>query len=279
MDKRTIRSAIPLAANLSMLFAADVTWPQRCARAAAAGFTFAEILNPYDAPAQQYRQWLDDAGLRAILINTPVADHFGMAAVDGGQAQFRRDIAQAVDVAHILGARFIHVMAGRAHAGSTVSLPTLLDNLQWALRRVENTRLILTLEALNRHDVPGYFYHDPGHVAQVLAALPSAQLRQQFDLYHTQREGLDLLAQLHACRSGIAHVQIAQSPARNEPDPANAPLWQAIQVLQDWGYAGWLGCEYRPAGSFETGLTWLHSGCLTPNEDAVPNRDANHTKG
>jgi len=249
---------IPLAANLSLLFAAGVSWPQRCARAAAAGFSCVEILQPYDdAPARQYRQWLDAAGLQAILINTPVQDHFGLAAVDGAQTQFRQDLDRAAAVAEALGARFIHVMAGRAHAGASVSHSTLRGNLEYALRRVENTGVTLTLEALNRHDVPGYFYHHPGEVAQVLAALPSPQLRQQFDLYHTQREGLDLLEQLHACLPGIAHMQIAQSPARSEPEAGNAALWQALRVLKDAGYDGYLGCEYKPADRFEAGLGWL----------------------
>jgi len=250
-------STIPLAANLSMLFAAGVSWPQRCARAAAAGFSFVEILQPYDAPARQYRQWLDAAGLQAILINTPADGHFGLAAVDGAQAQFRQDFDRAAVVADALGARCIHVMAGRAHAGVSVSLSPLLGNLEYALRAVENTGVTLTLEALNRHDVPGYFYHRPGEIAQVLAALPSPHLRQQFDLYHTQREGLDLLEQLHACLPGIAHVQIAQSPARSEPEAGNAALWQALRALKDAGYAGCVGCEYKPADQFEAGLGWL----------------------
>jgi len=248
---------IPLAANLSLLFDAHVPWPERCARAAAVGFAAVEILFPYDAPAQRYRQWLDAAGLRTILINTPVSDHFGLAAVDGAQARFRQDFAQALAVADALGAECIHVMAGRAQAGATVSQSTLLGNLEYALRQIEGSDLVLTLEALNRHDVPGYCYHHPEDVAAVLAALPSPQLRQQFDLYHTQREGLDVMAQLHACRSNIAHVQIAQSPARGEPDVLNEALHQALQTLNDWGYAGWLGCEYRPTAGFEAGLGWL----------------------
>jgi len=251
--------SIPLAANLNLLFDAQSPWSERCARVAAAGFAFVEILTPYDAPAQHYRQWLDAAGLRAVLINTPVADHFGLAAVDGAQAQFRQDFARAVAVADVLGAKHIHVMAGRAHAGVTVSQSTLLGNLEHALRQIESTDLVLTLEALNHHDVPGYCYHHPQDVAAVLAALPSAQLRQQFDLYHTQREGLDVLAQLHACRSGIAHVQIAQAPARSEPNVSNAAQRQALHTLNDWGYAGWLGCEYRPTADFEASLGWLRA--------------------
>jgi len=259
---------IPLAANLNLLFDAHTSWPARCTRAAAAGFAFVEILTPYEAPAQHYRQWLEAAGLRAVLINTPMEDHFGLAAVDGAQAQFRQDFARAVAVADVLGAQYIHVMAGRAQAGTTVSQSTLLGNLEHALRQIEGTDFVLALEALNHHDVPGYCYHHPQDVAAVLAALPSAQLRQQFDLYHTQREGLDVLAQLHACRSDIAHVQIAQAPARSEPDVANAALRQALQTLNDWGYTGWLGCEYRPTAGFEAGLGWLRAW-----EDVVTLRD------
>jgi len=270
---------LQLAANLSLLFNTHVPWPQRCARAATAGFRQVEILFPYDQPVARYRQWLDAAGLQTVLINTPVANHMGLAAVDGAQARFQRDLNQATTYAHALGATYIHVIAGRAQGQATTSLSTLLRNLEYALRRVEGSGLILTLEALNRYDVPGYFYHHPEQVLAVLKALPSPQLRQQFDFYHTQREALDLVTVLQRCRPGIAHVQIARAPARNEPVITHA-VRAALHVLVASGYKGVLGCEYKPARTFESGLGWLRAlqclpGIHVPNPHA-PTHTGHH---
>jgi hydroxypyruvate isomerase len=30
-----------------------------------------------------------------------------------------------------------------------------------------------------------------------------------------------------------------------------------LHRLEELGYAGWIGCEYRPAGRTEDGLGWL----------------------
>lgn len=248
---------IQLAANLSLLFDADTAWPERCHRAAARGFRHAELLFPYDHPATQYRRWLDDAGLRAVLINTPVDGHTGLAAVEGAQQRFQQDIDQAVAVAAELGAGAIHVMAGRAEAGTTLSEARLLKNLEYALKRVEGTGLVLMLEALNRHDVPGYLYSRPEQVLAVLDALPSPQLRQQFDFYHTLREGLALMDELQRCRAHIGHVQLAHPLERREPDLHDGNMLEGLRRLAETGYSGYVGCEYRPAGGFETGLGWL----------------------
>ena len=249
--------AMPLAANLSLLFEADVPWPERCQRVAARGFEFAEILFPYDQPMARYRQCLEAAGLKTVLINTPVNNHFGLAAVDGAQAQFQAELDQAISVATSLGAGAIHVMAGRSQPGIHLSLTTLLGNLEHAVRRAEGAGLVLLLEALNRQDAPGYFYSRPAQVVAVLDALPCVQLRQQFDIYHTLREGLPLMDELQRCRTHIAHVQIAQPPSRSEPVLHQGDMLNALQALANTGYQGWLGCEYRPANGFENGLDWL----------------------
>lgn len=248
---------LKLAANLSLLFPADTPWPQRCQRAAGQGFEYAELLFPYDHSAAQYRQWLDDAGLRAVLINTPIDGHSGLAAVEGAQQRFQRDIDQAVAVAQELGAGAIHVMAGRAEPGVHVSEAQLLKNLEYALRRVEGTNLTLMLEALNHHDVPGYLYSRPEQVTAVLDALPSPRLRQQFDFYHTLREDLALMDELRRCHAHIGHVQLAHPLERREPDLHYGDMLEGLLHLAETGYPGYVGCEYRPANGFEAGLGWL----------------------
>lgn len=260
--------AMPLAANLSLLFEPATAWPERCERAAAAGFRHAEILFPYDQPAAYYDAALRQAGLQAILINTPIDGHFGLAAVEGAERLFAHDLQRAIATAQSLGAGAIHVMAGQATAQQRLSESVLLANLEFALRQVEGTGLVLMLEALNRHDIPHYLYHDPREVHRIVQAFAHPQLRQQFDIYHSLREQLPLLAVLQACRTAIGHVQIAYGPLRSEPVLQEDGIAETLHELVASGYAGFLGCEYRPADSLEAGLAWLEplqqDGSVTP---------------
>jgi hydroxypyruvate isomerase len=56
---------------------------------------------------------------------------------------------------------------------------------------------------------------------------------------------------------GIGHVQIAGVPARDEPDHGEVNYSYLLPLLDDLGYPGWVGCEYRPRGRTEDGLSWM----------------------
>lgn len=56
----------------------------------------------------------------------------------------------------------------------------------------------------------------------------------------------------------LGHIQIAQVPARHEPDSAGEINYKYIfQLLRDCDYQGWIGLEYIPAGDTMTGLKWI----------------------
>jgi hydroxypyruvate isomerase len=52
-------------------------------------------------------------------------------------------------------------------------------------------------------------------------------------------------------------VQIAGVPERHEPDVGEINYPYLFAVLDEVGYAGWVGCEYRPKGRTEDGLGWF----------------------
>ena len=55
----------------------------------------------------------------------------------------------------------------------------------------------------------------------------------------------------------IAHVQVADNPGRNEPGSGEINYPFVFAHLDRIGYAGHVGCEYKPAGTTESGLKWL----------------------
>lgn len=64
----------------------------------------------------------------------------------------------------------------------------------------------------------------------------------------------------HLC---LGHVQVAQVPGRGEPDsPGELNFPYLFQLLEDEGYEGFVGCEYRPQGEGAPGLRAWGKGAL-----------------
>ena len=59
----------------------------------------------------------------------------------------------------------------------------------------------------------------------------------------------------------VGHVQIAGVPDRHEPDTGEVNFPALFALLDRLQYAGWVGCEYRPArsgpGGTSAGLGWI----------------------
>ena len=67
------------------------------------------------------------------------------------------------------------------------------------------------------------------------------------DCYHIQVTEGDITTKLKKYAALCEHIQIAGVPERNEPDTGEVNYTYLFKVLDDIGYKGWIGCEYRPA--------------------------------
>jgi hydroxypyruvate isomerase len=81
----------------------------------------------------------------------------------------------------------------------------------------------------------------------------------QMDLYHMQVMEGDIATKLRHYAPHCGHIQIAGCPERNEPDTGEIRYEYLFRLLDEMGYAGWVGCEYRPARDTVNGLGWLES--------------------
>ena len=86
-----------------------------------------------------------------------------------------------------------------------------------------------------------------------------ANVRMQFDFYHVQIEAGDLITRFQRCFPVIGHVQVAAVPSRAEPDEGEVNYPALFQMIDRTGYAGWIGCEYKPRGRTEDGLRWCRA--------------------
>ena len=54
----------------------------------------------------------------------------------------------------------------------------------------------------------------------------------------------------------IAHIQLADHPGRNEPGTGEINYPFLFRYLDEIGYRGWIGCEYKPKTTTLDGLGW-----------------------
>lgn len=238
-------------ANLSMLFT-ELPFLDRFAAASVAGFAGVEVLFPYDDPVPEILDRLDRTGLPLVLMNCPPPNYTGgprgFAAVPGLEDRFRTDFRRAARYAATLGAQHLHVMAGATDAPEARA--TFVANLAWATSAAP--KLSLTIEPINRHDMPGYHLADYGLALDILAEVGAPNLHLQFDSYHAQRITGDVLGTWDRVRPHVAHVQVGGYGSRHEPDDPGF-----LARLDADGYAGWVSGEYNPRGRTEDGLGWI----------------------
>jgi hydroxypyruvate isomerase len=250
------------AANLTMMFN-EVGFLDRFDLAAAQGFRAVECVFPYEHDPAELRRRLAANGLQLLLFNTPAGNwaggERGLACLPGRQAEFRDAIKRALDYATALDCGLVHAMAGippadlpHDHVASLFAA-----NLAWAGEQALAAGVMLVLEPINHRDMPGYFMHTTDQAAAVIQALGSDRLGMQFDLYHCQITEGDLISRLARHLPLVRHMQLADVPGRNEPGTGEIGWDFVLRRIDELGYPGWIGCEYRPAGETIAGLSWM----------------------
>lgn len=248
------------AANLTMLFT-EMPFLDRFAAAAKAGFGAVEFLFPYDFETQRVADALRSNGLQLVLHNLPAGDwaagERGIACHPGRVAEFRSGVARAIDYATALGCPRLNCLAGIAPPDADAAHDTLVGNLRFAAAELEAADIELLLEPVNTRDIPGFFVNRTAQGLAILDEVGSSNLKLQYDIYHAQVMEGDLTPTIEANLSRIGHLQVADNPGRHEPGTGEINFPYLFRRLDELGYAGWIGCEYKPAGTTAAGLDWL----------------------
>ncbi len=249
------------AANLTMLFT-EVPFLDRFERAASAGFKAVEFLFPYAWPAQDIKARLDAHGLRLVLNNLPAGDwdagDRGMACDPTRVEEFRAGVPQAIAYAQALGVSQLNCLAGKAPAGVPDALlrQTLVANLRFAAAELKAAGLRLLMEPINTFDIPGFYVNRTAQALDILDEVGADNAFVQYDIYHAQRMEGELAATLQKRLSRIGHIQLADNPGRHEPGTGEINYRYLFALLDELGYSGWVGCEYKPLTTTLAGLGW-----------------------
>jgi 2-dehydrotetronate isomerase len=261
------------AANLSMMYT-EVPFMERFGAAAKDGFRAVEFLFPYAFDAHEIKQQLDANGLQQVLFNAPPGDwdngERGLSSLVEREAEFKEGIAKAITYAKVLNCPRVHVMAGLTLKEASGDIAILRSqwaqykkSIAYAATQFAQAGIMGLLEPINTRDVPGYLINRQGDahrvVQEVLAEtkVDSRHLKVQMDLYHVQIVEGDVAMKIRQYLDGVGHIQIAGVPQRHEPDTGELHYPYLFKLLDELGYNGWIGCEYRPAGGTTEGLGWM----------------------
>ena len=249
------------AANLTMMFN-ELPFLERFDAAAAAGFGAVEFLFPYDYPAQALRDRLDGNGLKLVLHNLPAGDwgagERGIACDPARVDEFRHGVGRAIEYAQALGCLRVNCLAGIvAERQHDIAQRTLIENLRYAAQRLRAAGITLLLEPVNTRDIPGFFVNRSQQALAIIDAVGADNLQLQFDLYHAQVMEGDLTHTIETQFSRIGHLQLADNPGRHEPGTGEINYPYLFRRLDELGYQGWIGCEYKPRTSTAAGLDWF----------------------
>ncbi len=249
-----------LAANLTMMFN-EVPFADRFAAAKAAGFASVEFLFPYELAVDDAETRLKSNCLEQALFNLPPGDWAagdrGIAALPDRRDEFAASLATALPYAKALAAPNVHMMAGIAPADDVDCRRAYVEAARRAADVFGAEGIGVVLEPINPRDMPGYFLNDFDRTAELITEIDRPNVKLQFDIYHRQIIHGDVITGLRKFWPLIAHVQIAAVPLRNEPGTGELDDFRLLRLLDEEGYAGFVGCEYRPAGRTEDGLGWI----------------------
>ena len=250
------------AANLTMLFT-EHPFLDRFEHAAKAGFKAVEFLFPYAFNADDIAQRLKTHGLKLVLHNLPAGDwdagERGIACHPDRTSEFRDGVAKAISYATALGVDQLNCLAGKSPAdvGADVLRKTFVKNLQFAAAEFKEAGLRLLIEPINTFDIPGFYLDRTLQAIDILDEVGADNAFVQYDIYHAQRTEGELAGTLQNHLSRIGHIQLADNPGRNEPGTGEINYPFLFAHIDRIGYAGWIGCEYKPATTTQAGLGWV----------------------
>jgi len=246
-----------------MLFG-EYPFLERFGRAKDAGFAAVECWWPSGEDLALVELAVSESGLRVTGLNfdagdMPAGDR-GLLADPDRQAVFRENVPVALGIAGRLDCRYLNALVGlRLPAVSLEDqLGLARENVAWAADQAAAQDAVILIEALNTFENGPYLLSSTKAAAEFIRSVGRPNVKLQYDVYHMQRMEGNLTTSLRKHLPDIAHVQVADSPGRGEPGTGEIHYPYLFRQLEEMGYEGYIGLEYRPStGSSLASLSWL----------------------
>jgi len=244
-----------LSACIEMLFVPETSDPaERIRLAKAAGFEAVEFWRWSDKDLDAVERALNETG---VTLAGLVAEPFAELTREGDHDRFLAGLEKSRDVALRLGAKVLICQSGpfladiardKQHAALTRAMERSADVLKGSGVR-------LALEPLNdRVDHPGYYLTSTVEALDIMDAVDRPEIGITYDLYHSLVMDEVPEEVVGERARHIAHVHMADHPGRNQPGSGSLDLKRPLRWLEEQGYDGFVGLEFRPTAGTEEAL-------------------------
>jgi hydroxypyruvate isomerase len=249
-------------ANLTMLFN-EVGFLERFGLAAKAGFKGVEFKDPFAYRKEDVVRAVRDCALEPVLFNMPAGDwaggERGIACIPGREREVRDGVALAIEYAHALNTRIINMLGGipPKDADRNLVRRTFVENLRYAAGELKKHDMRLVIEPVNTYDSPGVFLTRTEQAVEIIRDVGADNLGIEYDVYQAQLMEGDLSNTLRRHMPRIWHMQVADVPSRAEPGTGEINYEHVFGVIDQAGYQGWIGCDYRPSARTLESFRWM----------------------
>lgn len=249
-------------ANLTTMFN-EADFLERFEGASKAGFKYVEFMFPYDWDKKLVAEKLDKYGLKVVLHNFPAGDwakgERGITCLPDRVAEFQSNVAKAIEYSEALRCSRLNCMIGLTPNGSTPEKirQTCVNNLKFAAAALEKKNIRLLIEPINNIDMPGNYLIHTQQALDIIKEVNHPDIWLQYDIYHAQMLEGNLTKSIRDNIQKIGHIQLADVPGRHEPGTGEINFTNLFRFIDETGYNGLIGCEYKPIGKTEDGLEWI----------------------
>jgi hydroxypyruvate isomerase len=184
----------------------------------------------------------------------------GVLSIPARSQQFRDNIDVAVGIGERLGVSGFNALYGVRVDGVAAERQDELAvvNIAAAARAAARIGATVFIEPVSGpKPYPLRCAADAAAVVDRARTVGAGNVGLLFDIYHLATNGDDLDRAIPAYAAKIAHVQIADAPGRGEPGTGKLDLDGYLARLEQAGYAGWVGLEYKPTVPTVDSLAWL----------------------
>jgi hydroxypyruvate isomerase len=241
-------------ANISLLFT-EVPFLERFAAARSAGFDAVELWWPRGENLDAVEAAVADAGVEVVLLNFDAGD---MPAGDRGlfsdparAAELEANLPVALELARAIGCTRLNALLGFG------SLDLARENVRRAADLAAPQGASILIEAVNSFENGPYLLQNTRDSAAFVRSTGRDNVRVQYDAYHMQRMEGNLLPTIAEHLDLIGHIQIADAPGRGEPGTGEIDYAYLLPKLDELGYDGWVGLEYKPTRPTVETLGWM----------------------
>ena len=250
--------------NASILLT-DLPVNERPAAVAENGFTRAEFWWPFPTPTPSEDEIsafvgaLQQAGVQLTGLNFYAGDmpagERGVLSQPSRSEEFVANIDAVVRIARATGCTAFNALYGNRveDAADEEQDALAVENLRRAADAVAPLGGTVLLEPVSGTEA--YPLKTAADALAVIEKVQRENVKLLADFYHLAVNGDDVAAVVEEHAADFGHVQIADSPGRNEPGTGELPLQTWIDRSRELGYSGPVGLEYKQ--SQEDPFAWL----------------------